>query len=715
MKHYLVGITIDKIQSYLYYQLTSKAQESQSNSKTLQSVIQASNFISKKFSDEIKEAFSNTEKQELLACSGKYIFVSSLPKEEIQQRLQKLFGHYYQETNGQLLLKYVYIDQEEIEIKDNGVDEQLQLINAANKKLKSGACLNNIIEQNQEILFQFNEENQSSSVDKHQEEKYPYFALNINALAGNESSDNSETQQPINENHFRIAVIQADLDGMGKIFESIKDYSTYKQISEILTEFVSLERIHFYTEKVRKSVKENIKAKKANWKVEELSFEMYPLYVAGDDLFFAVRVEHLVSAIEVCKQLLTDINNELENINGSKIKLSLSLGIDLTFNREPIRYYYEKVKAHLMMAKSQAICFPNKEDENAQQVATLKICLNDTIYLDFDYNYKKTKEQRLAIRNNNPNIPTWFNLTQDAIEINKALEKVNQSNIGNRFFYTLLEKLNTREFREIEKNSDELRRYSNAILYHLLPQTWATGDRDLQEAEFTILSTLIELISAPVEEKKPKPLVFNEKTIKKLDSFIRGILIFTDSRFNVLLIKKREGKSRKNLKNKGTTILINRSIKFLYEQSLVEKADTTLRAIFIKKESYCPDSFKNKNKKIGVNVYRTLDIGTSMFHRMKQCQEEKERNPSLASEYNEAILNMISFKNDQSREAIEQEEEKRRSGGQAPPKLWFNREDLADKLSTKEWNTDYIDSLLIFYKLKQLSMGFKTKIKKGDK
>lgn len=46
------------------------------------------------------------------------------------------------------------------------------------------------------------------------------------------------------ESRFRIAVIKADLDGMGKMFRKIDKYEDYKVISEILNREISLEGLN---------------------------------------------------------------------------------------------------------------------------------------------------------------------------------------------------------------------------------------------------------------------------------------------------------------------------------------------------------------------------------------------------------------------------------------------------------------------------------------
>ena len=71
MKRYIVAISIDKVQTFLYYVIHAHTQERQSNSGTLQSIIGASNLISKDFYEDMEEQFR--EEESLLKCSGVFL------------------------------------------------------------------------------------------------------------------------------------------------------------------------------------------------------------------------------------------------------------------------------------------------------------------------------------------------------------------------------------------------------------------------------------------------------------------------------------------------------------------------------------------------------------------------------------------------------------------------------------------------------------------
>lgn len=706
MGEYLVGVTIDKIQNYLYYTFNNKAQESQSDDKTLQSIIQASKFVSHIFSQQLEKIFPTTEGNEcLIACSGKYIFKTTLSEHQVRQQLNQLFQKYYLETNGQLMIKFVCLDY-------IAGEDELVSVRRISALLKESGCLNKVIEENQTTLFTFQQEKNLEKLNVNAD--YPKFAKNINALV----SDKEE----INQNHFRIAVIKADLDGLGNILSELKSYELYQKISQTLTDYISIEKLHYYTEKMEKEVEQSIIDGKSNWKKEDLpQFEVYPLYVAGDDLFFAVRIEHILNGVNLCKNLLQDLDRELSK-NTDCPRLSLSVGVEITYNREPIRYYYDRVNRQLDIAKQQEVYKNEKKEKNAGEFSTLKVAFNGNVFLD---NVNEDKEKREQIHKANPDTENWFYFTQNIYRMNEAIKIINSSKkdwyAGNHFFYKLLQLLTDETLKQNQI------KYQNTILYHLLPQTWGTGEKELQDAEFEILVPLMECISQETDKYKPKVLNWKLENIKKLESYIQLRLLFSDPRFKIVVFKRVGNSNAKKLKTNGTTILINRSMEYLYKELLKGKKGNSLRAIFVKKDCYKIKDKMENSKKRTVNIFRTLNIGSAMFYRIKRIEQEKTDDKKQQEQSNKMISTMIQLTNNESYEEIRQLEEeqmkkqklqlnttekKHKQESLAPPKLFFDQAKLVSKLATEDWNQDYIDSLLIFYKLKQLAIDFKTKIKK---
>ena len=280
-KKQIVALSIEKVQTFLTETIHAHVQEKETDEATLRSIIKASREISIDFYKTIKDVFSDTDITELLACSGVYIFSCVLLADDIEARLNQLFLHYYHGSQGQKLLRCTTFPE-------NGLDP-IQAIQEAKKRLKQDQCMNERIEKNKQNLFSFYEFD-GKRVDRIQDNTgYPMFAKNINALFSEEISDN--------EKHFRIAVIKADLDGMGDMFKQIDDYKVYSAISKILNDEISLEGLN------KCSMAVYMPTERPGW--------LFPFYIAGDDIFFAVNVSDLRRGVEVCRRILLNINHQL--------------------------------------------------------------------------------------------------------------------------------------------------------------------------------------------------------------------------------------------------------------------------------------------------------------------------------------------------------------------------------------------------------------------
>lgn len=222
MSEQIVGVSVDKVQTFLTEVIRAHTQERQTEDATLRGIINASNQISGDFYKAVQSEFQMMEQDILLKCSGVCIFKSSLP----QTQLNKLFVKYYKTSQGQKILRWTYFPA-------TG-HKSIADIQRAKKELKKTANWNRIIEKNKELLFSFcdSEKEQRENYTKAREsERFPEFAVDMNAL---------EKGKVQNENHFRIAVIKADLNGMGAMFQNINRYEKYKEISEILNTEISL-------------------------------------------------------------------------------------------------------------------------------------------------------------------------------------------------------------------------------------------------------------------------------------------------------------------------------------------------------------------------------------------------------------------------------------------------------------------------------------------
>ena len=165
----------------------------------------------------------------------------------------------------------------------------------------------------------------------------------------------------------------------------------------------------------------------------------------------------------------------IEADHKKKFIISMSIGIEFTFNREPIRYYHERVQRQLNCAKI-AEC-----DGLISIQPHIRICLNQ--YVFFDYIDKDAKPQ------------SWSHFIHDL----KILKNAELDGFKvHHFMYGLLNKITDPAVR-----NNKLK-YSNAVFYHLIPSYFESKTK-LGESELL----LIDLLLKQVVEKKEEFQLYN--------------------------------------------------------------------------------------------------------------------------------------------------------------------------------------------------------------
>lgn len=641
----LVAISIDKVQTFLYHVIHDNTQEKQSNSNTLSTIIGASEMISNMLYQDIglvgtQGEFSGVCDEILLKCSGFCVFTTSLDEQETKKRLGKLYASYYKRYHGQLMLKYICFTPQ------NTIDK-LFAVKECKRRLKMKKCSNQIIEEQKELLFQF-QTVYPVKYKKYDTSGFPLFSKNINDLFSMDDKDNS--------NHFRIAVIKADLDGMGSLLERIEDYKTYSEISKILSEHISLSFLHNQVEILK----------------QDNEFRIYPFYLAGDDIFFAVPIQNLLIGIEICKRILQEMNKKIsKKINSLGTEtvslLSMSIGIDFTFNREPIRYYYERVEKKLNIAKKSK----NQQNSNKLQNPVLKLCMDNTVLLDC-MSEKKGDSWNYFIK-----------------ELYLLKQVMSQGFKAHHFFYGLLSKITNPEI-----CSSDLK-YSNAVLYHVIPKYLGDSNPKLKQGELQVLKMLLDTVKGK-DDSSCKNLCFNQANRTKLEQKIRRLILFTDPRYDITAALK-DNYEQKWDKKLIQSSVFNRPLRYLFEKNLKshvkpQKLAVGMRDIFINYTSYVHPYKSNSS----VKIYQTISLSSSMFHRIKKQGLDVEKN-----------ADMILAVNPRTKEEYDQLKFQCQLAKKPLPKLYFDAEKFR-QLAAELWTKDYVDTLLIFYALNEASIRYKT-------
>ncbi|MEB5479206.1 CRISPR-associated protein Cas10/Csm1, subtype III-A/MTUBE [Niallia circulans] len=668
MKQFVVAVSIDKVQTFLYYVLQAYIQENQANSGTLREIVSSSLLISETFFRDIgiegKDGeFSDHIEERLLTCSGMCIVTTSLDRELIIEKLDRLFRKYYKTFKGQLLVKYVVFEK-----KLSTNQDKLEVIKESKKRLRQQDCLNRIIDNHRDLLFQFSDipDRKDKGLEKSivSIQEYPGFVRDINALYSEKEADN--------DNHFRVAVIKADLDGMGDLFEQLEDFTVYKEISQLLSKFISLDYLHKLT---------------AKYQEKDRDFKLYPLYMAGDDIFFAVTAAHLLDGVTLCKEILQQLNEEITKLrkqySTNLRQLSLSIGIDFTFNREPIRYYYERVQRQVEEAKAYSRDCKDKVEKSSY----MKISINDYVFEDYEAEKKSQ----------------WAYFKDDVKLLKGAIQ---EGFSANHFLYELLSKISDKTI-----DSSDIK-FSNAVLYHLLPEHLESSNKKMREYELLITENLLRQLlvikKSDSEKRKSNPrggpereLSFERKQRERLERHVRMLLLFSDPRFAITGDKVKVTDFDFDKKRiRGT--LFNKPLRYLYYQSL----HSPLKDKFIREHKIkhfrdffvMPASYKARNG-YSVPVYRTLQISSSMVHRFKKMDKNQIG----------TVAEMLQSVNNRKKEDIEKLEAQRKSEKKAPPGLFFDEEAFRSVgVETNFWTDDYIDTLLIFYRMNDLSIQYRT-------
>lgn len=712
----VVAIGIDKVQTFLYDAIHSPTQKNQTNSGTLSAVMGASRMISNEFyeviglekksetaaeSGAVKEPafFANHVREPLLKCSGTYVFTTDLEGTELKNALKGVFEKYYTDYNGRLLVKYVHFE------KDPKTDrEKLDAILKGKKLLKSNACMSLVLEDNADLLFQFRAvsdatiKNRKSGKSEAElvnaDDGTPikcFFVNNIDRL----SPEGKEG----NQDHFRIAVIKADLDGMGDFFSGIRDdFDFYKKVSGILNEEISLFAMN---ERIAEMEKEGS------------NFLVYPLYVAGDDIMFAVNATDLKMGVALCERMVNKINERICTPKDKMAsRLAVSIGIDFTFNNEPIRYYHQRVQKQLDDAKKAKGVFESDSEKIAFH-PQVKICMNDFVFqMQETENIpskegkgkNKKKTQKKSGEGKAEELTNWFHFLHDVTLLRHAN---GVGFAGHHFLYGLLNKLTDPALR----GEENVIKRSNAILYHLLPKY--EGHPDLSKLELQLLKALWDKISvktiveedskdksSPKKGKLQYELSFNDADCAKLETYVRLLLLFLDPRYSISQIlkesseenhdessneKRREAFDKKKIR----TVNFNRTMRYLYNNNFGEGA---LRDCFIKIGEYTPEDQ-------AIQVYQTLHLSHSIFYRMKRMGANAIENANM--------INLVA--NGGQEESQKEHSEPLQDDCTPPPSLRFDPETFKQAVgdSALLWDEDYLNSLLIFYRYKELLIRYR--------
>ncbi len=635
-----IAIAVEKVQRYIF-QVIDK---SQADEKTLRNIISASDNIAMNILKEIETEFNLNAQQskdanKILWISGKVVFRSKETEDEIKVKLKKLYQKIYVNYQGNIFLNYVTFPISG-DIKNN-----IEILRRAEFLLKESTTKSQVIKDNSEVLFSFKEldnKNQNQIYGNKKEENV--FLTNMDDLVVldiNHEMDSSDG---------KIAVVKADINNLGRIMKEIDDnYDKYLQVSKLLSGKISIDNLS----------KMVINSKQPEEDEEKLEKTILPFYVAGDDIFYAVRINALFESIKVLHNMIKDINQELKEIQGEygKIELSIAIGVVFVNNHQPIRYYSQMVEKELSVAKK------NMKEQKS---------LNATVGISMAGNLFYIYKEELGYGENDG----FYRFCNEVGELKEMME---EKIFTRTSLHNLLINL------EIEKDKERQMFYA---LYYLKPNL-RTGDignaQENKELYFKYY-----LLSHLVEEKRnskngDERYFVTEKIDDILIPKLKLILLFLkeqcSDKSGKTKVKKyiisSDKRAATDQKRRIRSVMFHKPINYLLDK--VCEYDS-IEKLFIKKIS--------KDKK---QLYISAHFEPTIFYRAKMLMELKKSSQVL-----KMIINYNNNFNKNSQEEIENIH-----------RINFNEKKFEEYFG-KTKDTNWIDRIILIYKYNEQRIILKT-------
>ena len=337
-EEYLVQLQLESIQTYLFSYLSiSKNLKTLAEAKHKSDLIakltdiekNESMFSKKLFPGGVKFLLENNKEKILLNISGKCILkLSNSEKKELESNIQKNYIEFLKES-----IEISYFSEK---IENDNIENAYEKLN---EKVKSQFKQKEIYELIGNFNFyQTSNNEKESQTTRELLSKYCHsknLKANLESKANLEENSESKVNAEDNKessNYNQIAIIKADMNGMGKFFKELESAKLSEKSDEL--------------EKIIKKIEEL----EPNNNDEN---KYFPLYINGDDIF-------IISAVSHVKQVLEKISNMMEEVRGKiSDEITIGIGVLTTDYRSTFRYYFNRVENLMNTAK---------EDKNIDSV-----------------------------------------------------------------------------------------------------------------------------------------------------------------------------------------------------------------------------------------------------------------------------------------------------------------------------------------------------------
>ena len=649
----VVALAVEKVQRYIFQIIDNN----QADEKTLKNIISASNDVAKDILKEIALKFGleeNTQSGEgdkILWISGKVVFFTTLPKEDIQNKLKELYQKVYTAYQGQIFLNYVVFSGDKT--------DKMSILGEADILLKSSTTKAQVIKDNAELLFRFEElkakgKNQDPVNTKGEEKIFLTTMDDLVVQDENHETDSSDG---------KIAIVKADINNLGKIMKGIGDYEEYSQLSNLLAEKISLH---------------NLKAT-INSEFESLKGKILPFYVAGDDIFYAVRIDALFGSIRMLRKMIEIINQEIvtlkqknkftQEAEGNKteeentIALSLAVGVVFVNNHQPIRYYRQMVEEELSQAKKKM-----KTEKSLHTVVGISMAKNFFYIYEASLGYG----ERDGFNHFCKEIQDLQKMRDEKVFTRTALHK---------FLLNL----------EIEKDKEKQMLYA---LYFLMPNL-RDGDisnTDENKELYFKYYWLAHLVEEKKKEKGRKERYFAPEKIETiLIPKLKLILLFLKEQYAIsseaqdyqcIIPPKNPSKNLLERAKNIRSVVFHKPINYI----LNEAGKDGIETLFMKK------FFHGKKQ-----LYKSARFEPAIFYRAKRLIESGKKGQALKT-----IINYD--------DSFNKTDSKQKDNVHTIP---FNKKKFEEKFNKTE-DIMWLDKLILLYKYNEQRIVLKT-IEKAEK
>ena len=389
----------------------------------------------------------------------------------------------------------------------------------------------------------------------------------------------------------KIAIVKADINNLGRIMEAIDNYDEYLQLSKLLSEKISLNNI-------RKMIEEH------NDNGDKLIKKMVSFYVAGDDIFYAVRIDALFDSIIILSTLIKEINEELKikQSNSNNIELSIAIGVAFVNNHRPIRYYRQIVEKELSKAK---ISMKTKKSFDA----IVGICIANNLFFIY--------KEGLGFKEND----SFFRFRSELGELKNMMdEKIFSRTALHNFLINL----------EIEEDKERKMLYA---LYFLMPNLRAGEINNIGENKELYFKYY--WLSHLLEDKKGASERYFEcgKIANILIPKLKLVLLFLKDNYcletntNQYIISSEEV-SKADQKRRIRSVMFHKPINFL----LSKLNENGIEKLFINR-------IPKKTDKGVKQLYVSVHFEPAIFYRAKRLMElgKKEQVLTMFINYNNSF------------------------------------------------------------------------------